>query len=67
MAAHSSILAWRIHGQRSLAGYTVHGVARAMTDDLTQGHPKIQSVAFFKILYWITVDLQCCVSFKCAH
>ena len=22
MAAHSSILAWRIHGQRSLAGYS---------------------------------------------
>ena len=38
-----------------------------MTDDLTQGPPKIQPVAFFKILYWITVDLQCCVSFKCAH
>ena len=28
MANHSSILTWRIHGQRSLAGYTVHGVAR---------------------------------------
>ena len=27
MASHSSILSWRIDGQRSLAGYTVHGVA----------------------------------------
>ena len=27
MATHSSILAWRIHGQRSLAA-TVYGVAR---------------------------------------
>ena len=27
MATHSSILAWGIHGQRSLAGYTVHRVA----------------------------------------
>ena len=25
MAAHSSILAWRIHGQRSLAGYSPWG------------------------------------------
>ena len=27
MATHSSILAWKSHGQRSLAGSTVHGVA----------------------------------------
>ena len=25
MATHSSILAWRIHGQRSLAGYNPQG------------------------------------------
>ena len=25
MATHSSILAWRIHGQRSLAGYSLLG------------------------------------------
>ena len=25
MATHSSILAWRIHGQRSLAGYSPWG------------------------------------------
>ena len=25
MATHSSILAWRIHGQRSLAGYSPRG------------------------------------------
>ena len=31
MAAHSSILAWRIHGQRSLVGYTVQGVAKSQT------------------------------------
>ena len=29
MATHSSILAWEIPGQRSLAGYTVHGVAKS--------------------------------------
>ena len=27
MATHSSILAWRIHGQRSLAGYSQIGRA----------------------------------------
>ena len=30
MATHSSVLAWRTHGQRSLAG-TVHGVAESWT------------------------------------
>ena len=25
MATHSSILAWRIHGQRSLVGYSLRG------------------------------------------
>ena len=32
MATHSSILAWeKSHGQKSLAGYTVHGVAELDT------------------------------------
>ena len=31
MATHSSILAWRIPGQRSLVGYTVHGVSQGRT------------------------------------
>ena len=26
MATHCSTLAWKSHGQRSLVGYTVHGV-----------------------------------------
>ena len=32
MVTHSSILAWRTHKQRSLAGYTVHGIARVRHD-----------------------------------
>ena len=31
MATHSSILDWRIHGQRSLVGYIVHRVAKSRT------------------------------------
>ena len=31
MATHSSIFACRIHGLRSLVGYTVHGVAKSQT------------------------------------
>ena len=31
MATHSSILAWKFHAQRSLAGYRVHGVAKSQT------------------------------------
>ena len=30
MATHSSILAWRIHGQMSLLGY-IHGVSKSRT------------------------------------
>ena len=30
MATHSSILAWKSHGQRSLVGYIVHGVAKQL-------------------------------------
>ena len=39
MAAHSSILAWKIHGQRILAGYTVHGVTRVRQDLATKPPP----------------------------
>ena len=36
MATHSSILAWRIHGQRSLAGYSPWGWKEPdMTEGLT--------------------------------
>ena len=31
MAPHSSTLAGKSHGQRSLIGYTVHGVAKSWT------------------------------------
>ena len=31
MATHSSILAWRIHGQRSLVGYSLWGLQESDT------------------------------------
>ena len=40
MVTHSSILAWKSHGQRSPTGYTVHGVAKRVGHDLaTKGQP----------------------------
>ena len=33
MAIHSSILAWRIHGQRSLAGYNPWGPQESDTNE----------------------------------
>ena len=33
MATHSSILAWRIHGQRSLAGYSPWGRSQTRLSD----------------------------------
>ena len=35
MATHSSILAWRIHGQRSLAGYSPCGRKESDTTEVT--------------------------------
>jgi len=35
MATHSSILAWRFHGQRSLAGYSPQGKELDMTEQLS--------------------------------
>ena len=39
MATHSSILAWKIHGQRSLAGYSPWGLKELdMTEQLSTQH-----------------------------
>ena len=39
MATHSSMLAWRIHGQRSLAGYSPWGCKELdMTEQLSLTH-----------------------------
>ena len=35
MATHSNILAWKIHGLRSLVGYTLHGVAHDFAPSLS--------------------------------
>ena len=42
MATHSNILAWKSHGQSSLAGYTVHGAAEL---DMTE-HTSMSCHAF---------------------
>ena len=36
MATHSSILAWKIHGQRSLVGYGPRGCKEADTTEATE-------------------------------
>ena len=33
MATHSSVLAWRIHGQRGLAGYSPQGHKESVTTE----------------------------------
>ena len=38
MATHSSILAWKSHGQKSLAGATVHGVVESDTAERLSMH-----------------------------
>ena len=45
MATHSSILAWRIHGQRSLAGYSPWGHTKSDTvERLTHTHTHTRSL-----------------------
>jgi len=39
MATHSSILAWKSHGHRSLAGYSLRGHKRARHDLVTKQQP----------------------------
>ena len=39
MATHSSILAWKIHGQRSLAGYSPWGRKESDMTEVTQHTP----------------------------
>ena len=45
MAVHSSTVVWRIHGQRSLAGY-VHGVAKRWTR-LSDQHFSVRDIGIF--------------------
>ena len=50
MASHSSILAGKVHGQRSLVGYTVHAVTKEldMTEQLSTRactHSKIDPIS----------------------
>ena len=40
MATHSSILAWKIHGQRSLVGYSPWGYKEM---DMTEHEQKLQT------------------------
>ena len=47
MATHSSILAWEIHGQRSLAAYS-HGVAKSQTR-LCDEHFSSRTTDFFSM------------------
>ena len=41
MAAHSSILAWKIHGQRGLAGYSPWGRRRVRHNFTTKHHHQL--------------------------
>ena len=45
MATHSSILAWRIHGQKSLEGHSLWGLKESdTTERLTHTHTHTQTI-----------------------
>ena len=60
MATHSSILDWRIHGQRSLAGYSPWGHKESdTTEQLTHTHTKFHSTDVTYLLYpFLDSDVQ---------
>ena len=43
MAAHSSILPWKIHGQRSLAGYSSRGGKEPDTSEQLNTHTQAKT------------------------
>ena len=49
MATHSSILAWKIHGQMSLAGYSPWGYKVSDTTEWLNHHPKYVSSSYNSI------------------
>ena len=60
MAPHSSILAWRTHGQRSLASYSQWGrresdTAKQLTLSLSLHHPLITDLVVYSLLRLHTV------------
>ena len=60
MATHSSILAWRTHGQRSLASYSRWGrkesdTAKQLTLSFSLHHPLITDLVVYSLLRLHTV------------
>jgi len=45
MATHSSILPGKSHGQRSLAGYTVHGLTKLYATERAHTHTHTHTLA----------------------
>ena len=54
MATHSSILAWRSHGQRSLAGYSPWG--HKESDTTEHAHTHIGRALLFSMHTWSHVQ-----------
>ena len=55
MATDSSILTWRIHGQRSLEDPTVHGVSKGWT----LPHGELGVGSWDKQVLFVTMKLSC--------
>ena len=51
MATHSSILAWSIHGQRSLAGYNPWGHEESDTTKCTHTHTQYIYIYIYMYIY----------------
>ena len=63
MATHSTVLAWRIHGQRSLAGFSgVHGVTESDRTEVPNTH-NINSTNYL-LSTWSILDM---VSYLSQH
>ena len=65
MATHSSILAWRIHGQRSLVGYSPWGHKESITTEVTQYVCVCVYNVYMCVCVYIYIYMSCCIYRSC--
>ena len=63
MATHSNILAWKSHGRRSLAGYSLWGHKRARHDLVTKQQQQILKDFMSLYHYFMITHRLLCVFF----
>ena len=69
MATHSSILAWRTHGQRNLAGYCPWGREESDTTERLSTAQSLHLTTLFQLSksFWGALPRHLCLPLQCLH